>query len=54
MEKIIKRVSKLKNDKNCYTGYVRCFTNNKKANELYQQSKTFSSIKTYLKTKKSI
>ena len=49
MENILKRVDKLKRDKSCYNAYIKCFTSNKKAEELYQKSKIFSELKSYIK-----
>ena len=49
MENILKRIDKFKNDKKCYNGYIKCFTSNKKADELFQKSKVFSELKSYIK-----
>lgn len=49
MENILRRVNKLKNDKSCYNGYIKCFTSNKKAEELFQKSKVFSELKNHVK-----
>lgn len=49
MENILKRVDKLKRDKSCYQGYIKCLTTNKKAIELFQKSKVFNELKDYIK-----
>jgi hypothetical protein len=49
MENIIKRINKLKSDKSCYNSYIKCFTSNKKAEELFQKSKSFEELKSHIK-----
>lgn len=52
MEKLIKMVSRNKDNKRSLNSFIKCFISNEKARELYKNNKTFSEVKNYVSTKK--
>ena len=52
MKKINDKIRILKNNKSCYKEYIKCFTNNEKAKELFVRSDSFKSLRDYISTKK--
>lgn len=52
MEKLIRIVASNKNNKRSLNSFVKCFTLNEKAKELYRNNKTFTDVKNYISTKK--
>ncbi len=52
MEKLIRKISSEKNRKRSLVGYVKCFSSNEKARELFKNNKAFNDIRSFVVTKK--
>ena len=52
MEKLIRKINNEKTKKRSLVGYVKCFSSNEKARELFKNNKAFNDIRSFVVTKK--